>query len=129
MLGVRKENTYLRTSLPPEKITVIPNAVVSSRFEPDAAGAFKDRPITIVVIARLVYRKGIDLLVPLIPTLCAQHPTLRFVIAGDGAKRLALEQMREKYLLHDRVDMLGSVPHTEIREVDRFFFHFSLSMR
>lgn len=70
-----------------------------------------------MVIARLVFRKGIDLLLPVIPALCRAHPTLRFVIAGDGPKRLALEQMREKHLLHDRVNLIGSIPHTKVREV------------
>lgn len=36
--------------------------------------------VTIVVISRLVYRKGIDLLVALIPRVCALHPKVRFLI-------------------------------------------------
>lgn len=36
---------------------------------------------------------------------------------GDGPKRVDLEEVREKHQLHDRVEMLGSVPHSEVRDV------------
>merc|ERR1712146_245911 len=36
---------------------------------------------------------------------------------GDGNKRLLLEEMREKYQLVDRVEMLGTVPQDEVRNV------------
>ncbi|KAA3670090.1 phosphatidylinositol glycan, class A, partial [Paragonimus westermani] len=36
--------------------------------------------VTVVVVSRLVYRKGIDLLVAIIPPLCAIFPQLRFLI-------------------------------------------------
>jgi glycosyltransferase involved in cell wall biosynthesis len=71
----------------------------------------------IVVISRLYYNKGIDLLVAIIPRICAIHPAARFIIAGDGPKFLALEQMREKNMLQDRVEMLGSIRHEEVRDV------------
>lgn len=38
-------------------------------------------------------------------------------VAGDGPKRLDLEQMREKYMLQDRVELLGAVKHSQVREV------------
>lgn len=42
---------------------------------------------------------------------------MRFVIGGDGPKRVRLEEMREKHSLQDRVDMLGAVPHAKVRSV------------
>lgn len=47
--------------------------------------------ITIVVVSRLVYRKGIDLLCAVIPLVCQIDPKVRFIIAGDGPKRIDLE--------------------------------------
>ena len=73
--------------------------------------------VTIVVMSRLVYRKGTDLLVYVIPKICAAHPKVNFIIAGDGPKRIDLEQMREKNMLHDRVRLLGAVPHSDVRNV------------
>lgn len=42
---------------------------------------------------------------------------VRFIVGGDGPKRVRLEEMREKHSLHDRVDMLGAVPHAKVRSV------------
>jgi len=73
--------------------------------------------ITVVVVSRLVYRKGVDLLVSIIPTICAAHPTVDFIVGGDGPKRLDLEEMVEREALQDRVAFLGSVPHSSVRDV------------
>lgn len=42
---------------------------------------------------------------------------VRFIIGGDGPKRVRLEEMREKHSLQDRVDMLGAVPHAKVQSV------------
>lgn len=49
-----------------------------------------------------VFSSGIDLLGGIIPELCLKHPDLHFLIGGEGPKRLVLEEVREKYQLHDR---------------------------
>ncbi|CAI9105015.1 OLC1v1003842C2 [Oldenlandia corymbosa var. corymbosa] len=111
-----KENTVLRSGLPPAKVFVIPNAVDTTMFKP-APERLSNDEIVIVVVSRLVYRKGADLLVEVIPEVCRLHPNVRFVIGGDGPKRVRLEEMREKHSLQDRVDMLGAVPHAKVRSV------------
>lgn len=155
VLQYSKENTVLRAALSPRNVSVIPNAVVASQFMPDPSasdpnwskcGVEKNVAlethqlpilVTIVVISRLVYRKGMDLLVAIIPRICAMHKNVRFIIGkcvnhvckviptdhvylllgGDGPKRIDLEQMREKHLLHDRVELLGPIKHHEVRNV------------
>jgi phosphatidylinositol glycan class A protein len=109
-----KENTVLRASLDPTIVSVIPNAVVCSEFTPDPCMRDPDF-ITIVVASRLVYRKGADLLVSVIPKICQSHSNVKFIIVGDGQKRVDLEQMREQYVLEDRVTLTGALPHHEIR--------------
>ena len=52
---------------------------------------------TIVVLSRLVYRKGMDLIINVIPLICARFPSVHFLIGGDGPKRVLLEEMREKF--------------------------------
>ncbi len=108
-----KENTVLRAALDPSNVYVIPNAVLTDQFYPTTPGEVKriDRSkncmvdqsailtgflVTIVVLCRLVYRKGADLLVHLIPEICVRFPQVDFLIAGDGAKKVDLEQMRER---------------------------------
>jgi phosphatidylinositol glycan class A protein len=129
-----KENTVLRASLDPLMVSVIPNAVVAENFRPRShpsypPSEFGDQmvplqqhlgphdTITIVVVSRLFYNKGTDLLVAAIPRILASHPHVRFIIAGSGPKAIDLEQMLERNVLQDRVEMLGPVRHEEVRDV------------
>ncbi|CAL9159219.1 unnamed protein product [Musa hybrid cultivar] len=111
-----KENTVLRSGITPERVFVIPNAVDTAMFSP-APNRLSCDEIVIIVVSRLVYRKGADLLVEVIPEVCHLFPNVRFVVGGDGPKRVRLEEMREKYSLQDRVEMLGAVPHSQVRSV------------
>lgn len=131
-----KENTVLRASLDPLMVSVIPNAVVAENFRPLSYPRENDRgsvalsdsrssppqigpddTITIVVISRLFYNKGTDLLIAAIPRILASHPNVRFIIAGSGPKAIDLEQMLERNVLQDKVEMLGSIRHEEVRDV------------
>jgi phosphatidylinositol N-acetylglucosaminyltransferase subunit A len=125
-----KENTVLRAALDPHMVSVIPNAVITDNFRPapyrssnpdQGNSCLPANGVVIVVISRLYYNKGIDLLVAVIPRICAIHPGAKFIVAGDGPKFIALEQMREKYMLQDRVEMLGSIRHEEVRDVLPFY--------
>ncbi|CAG8583791.1 18997_t:CDS:2 [Rhizophagus irregularis] len=119
-------NTVLRAALNPQMVSVIPNAVVASQFKPDP-GAQDPNFITIVVASRLVYRKGMDLLVAAIPRICQMHSKVKFIIGGDGPKRIDLEQMREKYLLHDRVELVGTLMQHELLTKGHIFLNTSLT--
>jgi phosphatidylinositol glycan class A protein len=65
----------------------------------------------------MTYRKGVDLLVDIIPAICSQYPDVHWLIGGDGPKRLDLEQLVERNKLHDRVELLGRVEHSKVRDV------------
>lgn len=143
-----KENTTLRASLNPLAVSVIPNAVVPSNFRPlqpqeARALAQSDKgallpappdpskpvgpgdPITIVVISRLFYNKGTDLLISALPLLLRRHENLRFIIAGSGPQAIDLEQTLDslpQQLVYfpngqSRVILLGSIRHEEVRDV------------
>jgi phosphatidylinositol glycan class A protein len=47
--------------------------------------------------------------------LCSSAFPVRFLIGGDGPKRVDLEEMRERHWLHDRVQMLGALPHDKVK--------------
>lgn len=123
---ISKENTVLRAALDPLMVSVIPNAVVAENFQPlertERSGKTR-RPldpgdiITIVVISRLFYNKGVDLLIAAVPRILALHPNVHFIIAGNGPKAIDLEQMIERNVLQDRVSLLGPVRHEEVRNV------------
>lgn len=111
-----RENLILRAKLDPQRVHVIPNAIDPTNFVPDPSKRSPDR-IKVVVVSRLVYRKGVDLLVSIIPTICRDLPDVDFIIGGDGNRRLALQEMVEQERLQDRVTFLGAVPHAEVRDV------------
>ncbi|KAA0169716.1 hypothetical protein FNF27_06897 [Cafeteria roenbergensis] len=112
-----RENLVLRAALPPSRTSAIPNAVDPTRFTPDPGLVWPQGTINIVMMSRLVYRKGIDLVVDVIPRICREYPAVRFIIGGDGPKRLLLEEMRERHQLQDRVELLGAVQHSGVRDV------------
>lgn len=43
--------------------------------------------VNVVIVSRLVYRKGVDLMAQIIAELCPIYKNLHFLIAGDGPKR------------------------------------------
>uniref|UniRef100_A0A0B7A566 Glycosyl transferase family 1 domain-containing protein n=1 Tax=Arion vulgaris TaxID=1028688 RepID=A0A0B7A566_9EUPU len=58
-----------------------------------------------------------DLLAGVIPPITSKYPQVQFIIGGDGPKRILLEEVRERCQLLDRVQMLGSLQHSKIRDV------------
>lgn len=117
-----RENTVLRAQISADRVSVIPHATDCTQFTPPESMKYKTwgsigREITIVVITRLVYRKGSDLFVDVIPEICRRHPHVRWVIGGDGPRRPQLEQMIEKHQLFNRVKMLGELKHHEVPTV------------
>jgi len=87
---------------------VIPNAIIAEQFKPRPSkpsetsvyfllpthyirqGKVKKKThvpntVTIVVLSRLAYRKGIDLLVGTAPRICAAFPNVRFVVGELSA--------------------------------------------
>lgn len=112
-----RENLVLRASIHPSLVSTIPNAVDVTKFTPDPSRRAPTNTINVVLLSRLVYRKGIDLLVRVIPRVCAKVTNVHFVVGGDGPKRLLLEEMRERFQLHDRVELLGAVAHHQVHGV------------
>ncbi|EPY27017.1 n-acetylglucosaminyl-phosphatidylinositolbiosyn th eticprotein [Strigomonas culicis] len=119
-----RENTVLRAHISAQKVSVIPNATDTSAFTPPEDMKYKSwsskidkSGLTIVVITRLVYRKGSDLFVDVIPEICRRHPNIKWIVGGDGPRRTQLEQMIERHDLMDRVQVLGALKHTEVRSV------------
>lgn len=45
----------------------------------------------------------------IIPELCQKYPELHFLVGGEGPKRIILEEVRERYQLHDRFVLWMSV--------------------
>jgi phosphatidylinositol N-acetylglucosaminyltransferase subunit A len=95
---VNKENLFLRLSIPPSKIYVISNSINACNFKPDPSLRPKDT-INIIILSRLTYRKGIDLIVNVIPRIWEKYPKVRFIVGGQGDKRQVLMEMTGRYCL------------------------------
>lgn len=113
---IGKENTVLRAHVPESQVSVIPNAVDTAHFTPNPIKRLGGDLITIVVASRLVYRKGVDFLAGIIPRF-RSIKNLNFIIVGDGPKRGLLEEVREKANMQHRVEMLGAVEHSKVRDI------------
>jgi len=110
-----KANTVLRANVKADHVFVIPNAVDATHFKPREPGELEpptDRVI-VIILSRLVYRKGLDLIAGIIPIICEKYNNVDFLIGGDGPKRLLLEEIREVY--GDRVQLFGKLEHAQVR--------------
>ena len=120
--NVSSFSIVLRSGIPKVNVSVIPNAVDSYIFHPDYTrvdNVHSKKKVIIVIGSRLVYRKGIDLVAALLPRLCNKNfsgITVDFVIGGDGPKRIVLEETIEKYGLQSRVQILGEMCHSDVRD-------------
>jgi len=99
---------------PPDKIRVVPNGVDLPRPPVDTAqdAAFRARFAApdedlVFFLGRLVYEKGVHVLLEAAPLILRQRPRTRFVIAGEGPLRLDLEARARALGVADRVVFYG----------------------
>lgn len=122
----RRENTVLRGELFEQtdqnpsalyvcpNVYVIPNALVPDQFKPSPCPSPSDTSmffsplllrcfhswvfqVTIVVLSRLAYRKGIDLLVAAAPRICSAFPEIKFLIGN----KLFFPHLSSRWLTND----------------------------
>lgn len=85
--------------VPDHKLHAIQNGIVTSRFAERGPGADAVRAefgigpddVMIVALARLVWFKGVDMLVDAMEILSRTHPNAKAVVCGDGVLREKLE--------------------------------------
>lgn len=82
--------------------------ILSSSDEFFFVGLFLSFNVSIFNIQLYFLFSGTDLLSGIIPELCQKYSDLNFIIGGEGPKRIILEEVRERYQLHDRY---GSIPY------------------
>jgi teichuronic acid biosynthesis glycosyltransferase TuaC len=85
---------------------------------PGAAVAHVDPP-TLVTVAHLVARKRHADVLRAQAVLSARHPSLRYVIVGDGPERAALEALARRLDIADRVEFRGQLAPGQVTEVLR----------
>lgn len=108
--------------IPPEKVTVIPNAVDIERF---STGGVPNAELlrryglegkTVLGFMGSFYAyEGLALLLQTLPDILREAPQVRVMLAGGGPREADLKGIVEQHGLHDKVHFVGRVPHTEVQ--------------
>jgi PEP-CTERM/exosortase A-associated glycosyltransferase len=108
--------------IPASRITVIPNAVDISNFEP---GGEPDEALkaqlglagaTVVGFIGSFYAyEGLDLLLQAVPELLRRRPEVRVLLVGGGPQDAALKAQAQALGVADKVVFTGRVPHAEVQ--------------
>lgn len=117
------KDSMVRLGIPPERVCVIPNGIDPGKFAPlpreEARKSLKiGRCRLILSVGNLTENKGMDLLIKALHLLVCQRQRddLRLAIVGDGPCRPALERLITSIGFTDRVMLVGSVPHHDLRQ-------------
>jgi glycosyltransferase involved in cell wall biosynthesis len=111
---------YLSTQIGPtgeSKLRCIYHGLDLSQFKFCSPRGLGLEPPVILSVARLVEKKGLSDLILAADILRQRGRRFRVEIVGDGPLRPRLEAQVERLGLHDRVRLLGPLPHDELRRV------------
>jgi len=114
---------YLRDRLPNVPVHLVPNPIPAA----PATGWKADGPL--LCVARLVPKKGVDLLIDAMALLSSSLPDLRLQIVGDGPLRDELMDRARTAGVADRIDWIGSVSSDGVRAALREALAFVLPCR
>jgi len=111
--------------IPPEKVTVIPNAVDIEAFQlaepPDTVLQTQFGLIgkTVIGFVGSFYAyEGLDLLLESFPLILSKEPNARILLVGGGPQEANLKQKAKTLGIQDKVIFTGRVHH---REVNRYY--------
>ncbi|CAA0123396.1 GDP-mannose-dependent alpha-(1-6)-phosphatidylinositol monomannoside mannosyltransferase [Halioglobus japonicus] len=117
--GIRQD--LIARGIAPQKITIVPNAVDASRFQPvgDRNPEIEQRlnltgKKVIAFIGSFYAYEGLDLLVAAMPRLLAARPDIRLLLVGGGQVTEEIKQQIAQLGLQDSVIMTGRVPYEEV---------------
>lgn len=105
-------------------IHVIPNGIDLDPFRaPQAPGSWRRRlgldsnaPL-LLYVGRLAPEKRIDFLIEAFSRIACHYPDARFVLAGDGSARPALEKQAAASRAADRIHFLGMVERRDLPDL------------
>jgi len=112
-----KEEIMRIYNVPEYKIRVIPNGIWAKNFDGEIDPyhdvkkhfGFGVYDPLFVFVGRIVYQKGVDILIDAIPLIIRKYPNARFIIIGDGYMRAELEQKVRDMNLQNNVIFTGYI--------------------
>jgi len=102
-----------------EKISVIPMGIDGAFLEAGKRRKVnvEKRPLTVLSNRNLLPIYNVSLLIRAIPHILKEEPETKFLIAGDGAEKEALEREVKKLNINSSVKFLDRVPHEEMPDL------------
>lgn len=119
VVGCSAYTVGLARSLGARTTSVVPGGVDPAHFAPTDAQALRrahglESARVVLVLCRLVRRKGVDTLLRALPEICARVPQTRLVIVGDGPDRGRLEALARSSEVRERVLFVGRAPQADL---------------
>ena len=101
--------------VPEEKIVIVHPAVSEQavRLSHHVRTNESNDEFTLVTVSRLVRSKGIDTVLRALKILDQNHVNYRYIVAGKGSERPALEKLAKDLGVHDRVRFTGFIEEDE----------------
>jgi len=111
----------IRLGVDPARIVMVYPGVDAERFRPDpeagqrirALYGLGERPV-LLTVARLIPRKGHDMVIAALPSILQQVPEAVYVIVGSGPDEGRLRRLAEGQGVADRVLFAGAVPDEDL---------------
>jgi len=115
--GQKKELEQL--GIPSEKISVIPMGIDEAFLETGKNRRVESekRSYTVLSNRNLLPIYNVSLLIRAIPIVLKEKPEAKFLIAGDGSEKEALEREVKDLNIISSVKFLGRVPHEEMPDL------------
>ena len=109
-------------SIPPKKISLVPNAIDLRRFSPETTSRTESRaalglPPEFPVIAgvgRLNPQKNFSLFLEIAAVVSSKFPDTRFLLAGEGPEESLLRNQAARLGIADKVIFAGYIPDTRV---------------
>ncbi|HEY6044604.1 MAG TPA: TIGR04063 family PEP-CTERM/XrtA system glycosyltransferase, partial [Nitrosospira sp.] len=112
----------LGRGIPPEKVTVIPNAVNIENFR---VGQAPDRQLAqslglagktlLGFIGSFYAYEGLVVLIQALPKMLSSNPDIRVLLVGGGPQEKDLRVLTTRLRLEDKVVFTGRVPHDQVQ--------------
>ena len=130
----RANRDYLAVLAPPERVELVYHGLDFTKFKTESSpartrdGRNSADPVVIFSVARLVEKKGADVL---LRALARIGPELhwRFVHVGGGPLKRRMERLASRLGIHQKVEWRGALTQTELLEEYRKADVFALASR
>ena len=109
-------NTAKRLNKSINDISIIPNGIDTKLFYPNINQ--NNKRIRVLFCARLVFRKGIDLLASALPLIC-KSKNIEIFVVGDGPMKNIVEQVIDEHELYEQVKLKDTHKLKDIPELLR----------